>query len=94
MHVKDLPKGHEIYTYLRHTTKSGLHKVIDLQYVDPDSSQMVPIWGVDNFPYTRIDKNGLGFEVSGGGTDLEFDLVYALGEFLHSDGYYFKHTRG
>ena len=93
MKVEDLPKGHKIYTYLRHMSQSKMTRWIDLQYVDPDTREIFHVITPDNFRY-KYNSGHAGFKIEGSGMDMGFKLVYDLGLCLHNDGYYFTHAWG
>ena len=84
--LRNAEKGSHVYTVLRHTSRSGMLRVIDLfmvvegniQHLNP--SKMAKEW----------DKKNDGFRIHGCGMDMGFEMVYQLGLLYHGDGYYFK----
>lgn len=76
-----IKKGDTLYTILRHTSSSGMTRVIDV--VKPEKGEMVwlgyNIAVAMDLPYDR--KNN-GVKVAGGGMDMGFALIYDLGAIL------------
>lgn len=86
-----LQHGDTVYTVLRHVSRSGMSRVIDL-YVIKDNR---PVWLSGHvghaLGYSR-DKTWSGIRVNGGGMDMGFDVVYNLSSSLfEGDGYALKH---
>lgn len=83
---KWLRPGDTIYCILRHVSRSGMLRVIDLVKVDEDGD-IVRV-GYDaaralGWPY---DYRRGGVRVSGCGMDMGFHLVYSLGHALFGAG--------
>lgn len=91
MDVKDLPKGSNINVTIRHVSQSGMMRIIDLHYIDDGSLKSVDA-NISGFPYKFVPNHGGGYKVEGAGMDMAFKIVYDLGQHLHNDGYYFKHS--
>ena len=92
MDVKDLPKGSTIYCTIRHVSRSGMMRIIDLYYIDGGSLKPVSACNTDSFPHKFVFEHGGGYKITGCGMDMTFKIVYDLGRYLHNDGYYFKHS--
>lgn len=81
-----LKPGQKVYTILRHCSRSGMQRVIDLKIIDKDGDHLhigpkAAIAMGDRYDYRR---NGI---VAGGcGMDMGFNLVYNLGSYLWPKG--------
>ena len=79
-----------IYTILRHCSKSGMSRVIDLKVVDTKHNDISHIgYNVALALGQRYDRSKNGIRISGCGMDMGFELVYRLGEVMYNDGYTF-----
>jgi len=88
-----LPPGSEVYTIVRHVSRSGMMRVIDMVFVDREGRIVrVPPYLAEEagFVYKFDTKQG-GWKISGAGMDMGFELVYKLGYLVHGDGYAFTH---
>lgn len=98
------PEGTKIYCILRHESRSGMFRVIDmLVNIDGEMYTVVPKnkngERDKKFPF-KYDYKRYGWRVSGCGMDMGFHLVYSLCMFLFFDsknphgqaGYRFKHV--
>ena len=86
--------GDTVYTVLRHVSRSGMTRGIDL-YTIKDNR---PRWLTGlagkamGTPQSRADwDRERGLRVSGCGMDMGFHLVYNLAYYLFGDGYALKH---
>lgn len=85
-HLRELlPPGTTVYTSLRHVSRSGMSRRIDL-YVIRDNS---PVWLSGWYKTATDTKRGKYDEVtvSGCGMDMGYHLVYNLSRTLYPDGY-------
>lgn len=76
------PPGTTIYTVLRHVSRSGMQRRIDLYVIRKNQ----PVWlsgyaGV--VLEMRLGKHGDGLVTDGCGMDMGFDLVHNLSYALH-----------
>lgn len=85
--AEDLPEGTTLYTILRHVSRSGMSRVIDVVYVS--NGAVVRLWVPELG--RKMDKGCNGYRSNGAGMDMGFDLVYAIGQAVHGNGYYFSH---
>jgi hypothetical protein len=92
---KLLKPGDTVYTILRHVSRSGMYRVIDLVIIKKakHNGKFYP----RNIGYLasqatgdKIDRNHNGIGVGGAGMDMGFHLVYNLGRELYPKG--FKHN--
>lgn len=80
-----LKPGDTIYTILRHCSKSGMTRHIDM-YVVKDGENVYLSGYAATVMRDRIAKNG-GIVVSGCGMDMGFSLVYNLGRYMYPKGF-------
>jgi hypothetical protein len=81
---KMLPPGSTIHTVLRHVSRSGMARRIDLYFLEAG----MPHW----LSYRAAKAIGARFKdeaihVTGCGMDMGFHLVYALSRVLYPDGH-------
>lgn len=84
---KLLPPGSKVYCLLRHCAKSGMSRRIDFFVIRKNTPTMITYAikeALDN-GYT-VNKEG-GLNVSGGGMDMGFAIVYELGTALYPKGF-------
>ena len=83
-----------VYCVLRHVSRSGMFRVIDL-YIQATDGSHLNVYGLaekvggdyaGTLPYT-YDTHRNGFRVSGCGMDMGFALVYDLSMRLFGNGY-------
>lgn len=77
----------EIYCVLRHVSRSGMLRVIDLKHIGEDGSMEHIGYNVAlalDYPY---DRQREGLRVTGAGMDMGFHVVYSLASVLYGDGY-------
>ena len=88
-----LPPGSTAYTVLRHVSRSGMLREIDLLALDagdPGDREPVAVrWlsyrAAALLGYTLGERDGI--RVSGGGMDMGFHLVYSLSRTLYPQGF-------
>ena len=87
-----LKPGDTVRPVLRHVSKSGMFRLIDLYVVTHDGGlQMISANAADAIG-EKLDKKRQGIRVSGCGMDMGFSLVYNLGRVLFPDGFKVKGT--
>jgi hypothetical protein len=77
--------GDTIYTVLRHCSKSGMTRHIDLYAIVDGENRYLSGYAA-TIMRDRIAKTG-GIVVTGCGMDMGFSLVYNLGRYLYPDGF-------
>ena len=85
-----LPPGSTVYTILKHVSRSGMLRVIDMAIVQDDQTTSIPyglLEDVGFFEYFPIDKNEQGFRATGAGMDMGFDMVYNLSVMIYDKGF-------
>lgn len=83
---KYIKPGDTIYCILRHVSRSGMTRVIDLVTVREDGEILHIGYNAAlalGWPY---DREREGVRVSGGGMDMGFHLVYSLARALFPGG--------
>ena len=83
--LKYLQPGDTVYTVLRHVSRSGMYRVIDL-YIYKDN-QPIRLSGYAADLLEGYDTNHNGCKASGCGMDMGFHLVYNLSHQLFPDGF-------
>src|SRR6185369_5751974 len=82
---KILKPGDTVYTVLRHVSRSGMMRRIDLYANNPDGGLIyLSGYAAGALDYPRPDN---GIKVSGCGMDMGFHLVYNLSRTIFSDGF-------
>lgn len=81
-----LRPGDTVYTILRHRSRSGMSRVIDLYVQGPDGPRGIG-WQAAKATGNRYDSNREGIKIGGCGMDMGFALVYALSSTLFPDGF-------
>ena len=87
-----LSPGDEVYTILRHVSRSGMSRSISL-IVNATNSDGVGTspWDISYLAARamddRIDRDRGGIKISGAGMDMGFALVYNLGRTLWPEGF-------
>lgn len=80
---KLLPEGSTVYTVLRHVSKSGMSRRIDLYTIGEDRKPIfLTGWAACAMGDSWDRKNG-GIRVPGCGMDMGFHLVYNLSATLY-----------
>lgn len=88
---KMLPRGSKVYTVLRHRSRSGMSRTIQLIGFDKkDGRQLQYGYNAAILLGWRYDRDADGVKVSGCGMDMGFHLVYELSSALYGDGYAIK----
>ena len=91
---KTVHEGDTLYTVLRHVSRSGMMRHIDVFQVVND-----PQYGITFYWLSRLTAKALTWgmdsreeyvRVDGCGMDMGFHLVYSLGYALFGDGYKLK----
>ena len=83
-----LKEGDTIYTVLRHVSRSGMQRRIDLYTFKDDKK----IYLSGYFAYLRGEEPPKdGYKVGGCGMDMGYHLVHGLGYRLFNDGYALRH---
>lgn len=81
-----LTPGTTVYTILRHVSRSGMLRCIDLVVLE-DGQPYEITYNAARAMGDRIDDKTGGIRVSDCGMDMGFDLVYNLGRTLYPHGY-------
>jgi hypothetical protein len=78
--------GTEVYTALKHVSKSGMSRSISVHVVSEGQIQNITYWAscIVGWP---IDRNNGGVKVTGCGMDMGFHLVYCLSSALWKEGF-------
>ena len=79
---KAMRPGTTIFTVLRHRSKSGMYRVIDV-YVIKDNTPLRYSWSAAKALGMRYDKKHEGIGVSGCGMDMGYHIVNSLSYALH-----------
>lgn len=83
-----LKPGSNVYTILRHVSKSGMSRSISIVCVDRETNEIISL---DYFAHIvldrKIDRNNGGLKIQGAGMDMGFALVYDLGRVMYPDGF-------
>ena len=92
------PQGSTVYTILRKVSRSGMQRHISVValYVDDngEASSLHPNYSAAILTGYRNVRRGLGYDgliLNGCGTDMGYEIAYALGQALYGDGYALKH---
>lgn len=80
------PPGTTIYTILRHVSKSGMSRIIDLVIVAEGEPRSVGFLAA-KATGGAWDRDRQGIKIRGCGMDVGFELVYRLGSALYRDGF-------
>lgn len=87
-----LNPGDEVQCILRHVSRSGMSRVIQLVKFDSESGRVLALgWNAALALDWRYDREREGVKVGGAGMDMGFHLVYSLSQVLFGDGYALKH---
>jgi len=97
-----LPKGTKLYCVLRHKSRSGMLRIIDLFRIITDDRPEYPpdiryvrVFHDEEpgfpFKYTGFHDRYEGYHVRGCGMDMGFHLVYELSQWATGDPYHFVH---
>lgn len=69
--------GDTVYTILRHVSRSGMTRVIDLLVMSEESPRSMSHYAADLMG-CRMDRDRWGVKIGGAGMDMGFHLVYSL----------------
>lgn len=83
---EQLKPGDTIYTVLRHVSKSGMSRSIQL-LISRKSSLIDITWYAARALDDKIDQNYGGIKIGGCGMDMGFALVYNLSRKMFPNGY-------
>ena len=81
-----LKPGDTIYTVLRHVSRSGMSRKIDLYKIE-DGQPIFLTGHAARVLGDRWDRDTGGIVVQGCGMDMGFEVVYRLGYALYPDGF-------
>lgn len=76
-----LSPGDTLYTIRRHTSPSGMYRVVDV-YIFRDNVPLRLTWAIAQAVDCRYDTKHEGIGVGGCGMDVGFEIVYNLGRVL------------
>ena len=93
------PPGTEVFTILRHVSRSGMSRDISL-YVMADGQPVDITWHVSKVLGQSMARRGHAVKVGGCGMDMGFHLVHSLAYAIHgvvgrphvSPGYTLRHS--
>lgn len=83
---KRLHPGQEILCVLRHVSRSGMQRVIDLKILEEGELRGIG-WTAARALGDRYDTKREGIVVGGCGMDMGFHLVYSLASVIWRDGF-------
>lgn len=89
--LKILKPGDAVYCILRHVSRTGVSRVVDLYVLEDNDLRRIGLLAADLLGLPYIEEYDGGIKVSGAGMDMGFWLVYSLSEKLFDDGYALKH---
>jgi hypothetical protein len=81
-----LKPGDTVYTILRHCSRSGMSRVIDLQVMVNNEPRFIG-WTAAVAMGDRYDDKRGGIVIGGCGMDMGFALVYNLASVVFADGF-------
>ena len=81
--------GDTIYTILRHVSRSGMTRVIDLVILPADDKNgpRSVVGHASRLLSMPLDRDRRGIKIGGCGMDMGFELVYQLSYALFKDGF-------
>jgi len=80
-----LKPGDTVYTTLKHVSRSGMMRVIDLRVMRNNEPLRIS-WSVAQAIGYTYDNKHEGVKITGCGMDMGFSLVYTLGSVLWPNG--------
>lgn len=84
--LRELVKpGDTVYTLLKHVSKSGMYRVIDLRVIKDNQPIRITTYVADLLE--GYDQKHEGAKASGAGMDMGFHLVYNLSHRLFGNGF-------
>jgi len=89
---RNLKAGETVYSILRHVSKSGMLRYIDIVAIRDNQPiqalALVPDEVREQFrEHYKYNPDKAGFKTSGCGMDMGFDMVYNLSRMLFPDGF-------
>jgi hypothetical protein len=81
-----LKPGTTVYTQLKHVSRSGMQRVIQLVVIENNGPRWIG-WTVAKAPGMRYDREREGIVIGGCGMDMGFELVYNIGRALFRNGF-------
>jgi len=81
-----LPPGSTIYTVLRHVSRSGMLRAIDVYALIPDGDKVAKFWITPKVAAVcgySMNKRHEALNVTGCGMDMGYDVVYNLSYALY-----------
>lgn len=87
---EQIKPGDTVYTILRHVSKSGMSRLIDLYLIKGNQPFRIT-WSTAKTLRVPYDRRYDAIRIGGCGTDVGFSTVYNLGYALFSDGYQLNH---
>ena len=73
-----LQPGDTIYTVLRHVSRSGMSRTIDVYIIRDNEPRYLSYWAAHALGWTLNNGNKEGIKVGGCGMDMGFHLVSSL----------------
>lgn len=83
---RELPPGSTVYTVLRHCSRSGMYRAIDV-YVIRDNEPRRLTFSVAKATGYRYDRKHEAIGIGGCGMDMGFAIVSELSFFLYPNGF-------
>ena len=84
--LKLVKPGDTVYTILRHVSRSGMQRVIDLIVLTEDGPQSIA-HQTAVLTDTPLDRDRWGVKARGAGMDMGFHIVYELSHQLFPQGF-------
>ena len=85
-HLRELlPPGSTVYTVLRHVSRSGMMRHIDVYTIRDGEHVYLSGWAATATGSTRTHEGEI--KRSGCGMDMGYDLMMSIGYALYPDGY-------
>lgn len=86
MATEIFPAGATVTTIVRHVSKSGMSRAVQVLAVSESGGIEDVSWLVARALGWRLDPRHGGVRVTGTGMDMCFHLTYSLSQTLHRDG--------
>mgnify|MGYP001615470954 CR=1 FL=1 len=84
--LKLVKPGDTVYTILRHVSRSGMSRVIDLVIISDGQPFSISGWAAE-VTNSTLDRDRWGIKITGVGMDMGFALVYELSYALFQDDF-------
>ena len=84
--LKLVKPGDTVYTILRHVSRSGMSRVIDLLVMSEGSPRSISGYAAE-VCNNKLDRDRWGLRIGGTGMDMGFALVYNLSYLLFREGF-------